>query len=1166
MAAKKKKPETKGEGASGNTRSMRDAAEKKLADSPGFSSDMIVQTPDELIHELRVHQIELETQAEELRRAQFALEELWDKYLDLYEFAPIGYLTLTDKALIEEVNLTGATLLGVERNKLKRARFRKFVAPQDFDAWDRYFFSVLQHEKKLTSTLTFTRGDGSVFPARLEGVRTTGSGGAITVRIAISDITDIWQIEALRESEKKYRLLIENANEAIMVAQDGMLKLVNRMTTELTGYPEQELTSKPFAGFIHPDDRAMIVENHTKRLRGDTVSSRYQFRLLTSDGSTKWVEMGAVMIDWEGRPASLNFLTDITKRKQAEEVLKSSESRYRRFFEAVRDGILILDAETGTILDVNPFLIELLGFSHEQFLGKKLWEIGVFKDIAASKDNFKELQEKKYIHFEDLPLETADGQRIYSEFVSFVYEGEGKNVMQCNIRDITERKKAEEVLKSSESRYRRFFEAVRDGILILDAETGTILDVNPFLIELLGYTHEQFLGKKLWEIGVFKDIAASKDNFKELQQKGYIHYEDLPLETADGRWINSEFVSFVYEVEGKNVMQCNIRDITERKSSEQALRESEESYRYLFDNMLEGFAYCRMLYDTDGRPEDWIYLNVNAAFDRIIGTTSIINKRITEAFPGIKEEIPEIFEIYGRVALTGKPETFDLDFKAIGKWLHISVYSSAKEHFVAVFEDITERKKAEEVLKSSESRYRQFFEAVRDGILIIDAETGTILDVNPFLIELLGFTHEQFLGKKLWEIGVFKDIAASKDNFKELQEKKYIHFEDLPLETADGRQIYSEFVSFVYEVEGKNVMQCNIRDITERKQAEDKLHRSEEQYRTFIETANEGILSVDASLRTTFVNQKMAEMLGYSPGEMIGKVITGFMYPEDLADNDLKMKERRNGKAEMYERRFRHRDGSVRWMLVSATPLMDNTGAFAGSFAMYTDITDRKRAEDAIALANRKLALMNDVTYQYVQNKITGLRGYAELSKDTKTEAERLSFIEKEEHILSDIHQLIKNTKEYQEIGVHQPDWVLVEQSIRTAGSLVSPKQGISIETALPGLELYSDPLIEKIFLNLIENAVIHGKPLTRITFSCEETPEGLILICEDDGVGISPDVKARLFDRSIGENVGFGLFFIRECLALSGMTIAETGTPGKGARFEITVPKGMWRFAGKGD
>ena len=138
-----------------------------------------------------------------------------------------------------------------------------------------------------------------------------------------------------------------------------------------------------------------------------------------------------------------------------------------------------------------------------------------------------------------------------------------------------------------------------------------------------------------------------------------------------------------------------------------------------------------------------------------------------------------------------------------------------------------------------------------------------------------------------------------------------------------------------------------------------------------------------------------------------------------------------------------------------------------------------------------------------------------------------------------------------------------MEKSIRIAVSLVSQKHGISVETTLHGLELYSDPIIEKIFSKLIENAVKHGKTLTRVTFSCKETPDGFILICEDDGVGISPAVKAHLFDQSVGESIRFGLFFIRECLDLSGMTITETGEPGKGARFEITVPKGMWRMKG---
>jgi PAS domain S-box-containing protein len=161
-----------------------------------------------LIHELQVHQVELEMQADELRRAQLALEETRDKYLDLYDFAPIGYLTLSDKALVHEANFTGARLLGTDRNKLTNARFRKFVNPGDLDRWDRYFMTVLSQDTNLTTNLAIRRGDGSVFPARLEGIRLIASNGEPTVRIAFSDVTDIMQAEeGLQLANKKLKFL-----------------------------------------------------------------------------------------------------------------------------------------------------------------------------------------------------------------------------------------------------------------------------------------------------------------------------------------------------------------------------------------------------------------------------------------------------------------------------------------------------------------------------------------------------------------------------------------------------------------------------------------------------------------------------------------------------------------------------------------------------------------------------------------------------------------------------------------------------------------------------------------------------------------------------------------------------------------------------------------------
>jgi len=262
-----------------------------------------------------------------------------------------------------------------------------------------------------------------------------------------------------------------------------------------------------------------------------------------------------------------------------EKNIKTSELRYRRLFEAAQDGILLLDAETGMITDVNPFLIDMLGYTRDEFVEKKLWEVGAFKDVEASQQAFEALQKNEYIRYEDLPLRARDGRLVQVEFVSNVYLVGGEKVIQCNIRDITERKWAENSLQESEARYRRLFEAAQDGILILDARTGAITDVNPFMVNMLGYSREEFVKKKLWEVGAFKDVKASKEAFEVLQKDEYIRYKDLPLKAKDGRLIQVEFVSNVYLAGGDKVIQCNIRDITERKQAQDALLKSEALLR-----------------------------------------------------------------------------------------------------------------------------------------------------------------------------------------------------------------------------------------------------------------------------------------------------------------------------------------------------------------------------------------------------------------------------------------------------------------------------------------------------------------------------------------------------------------------------------------------------------
>jgi PAS domain S-box-containing protein len=261
-ALKKEGPEKKDAKTSPDTRSMRDVAEQKLADSRGSASKLTGQTPEELIHELRVHQIELETQAEELRRIQQELEISRYKYLDLYDFAPVGYLTLNDKAMVTEANLTAATLLGVERRTLARARFRKYIAPADLDPWDQYFIRLLKVDKKQPCTLTLIRGDGSTFPARLESLRHTMDDGSIAIRVVISDISDIKKAQdALLESEEKFRLVIESAPNAIFIQTEGQFAYVNPAACRLFGAASPDhLIGKPVLDQFHPDFREIVKE------------------------------------------------------------------------------------------------------------------------------------------------------------------------------------------------------------------------------------------------------------------------------------------------------------------------------------------------------------------------------------------------------------------------------------------------------------------------------------------------------------------------------------------------------------------------------------------------------------------------------------------------------------------------------------------------------------------------------------------------------------------------------------------------------------------------------------------------------------------------------------------------------------------------------------------
>jgi len=315
-----------------------------------------------------------------------------------------------------------------------------------------------------------------------------------------------------------------------------------------------------------------------------------------------------------------------------------------------------------------------------------------------------------------------------------------RNQYICGYR---ERAEVAESLRNSEVRFRRLFEAARDGVLILDAETGKILDVNPFLMEMLGYSHAEFLGRSIWELGFFKDIVASQSSFSELQQKEYIRYDDKPLAAADGRRIDVEFISNVYLVNDRKVIQCNIRDITERKQAAESFRQSEGRFRCLLQSVS---SVAVQSYGPDGVARYW-----NQASEQIYGYTAqeAIGRNLLDLI--IPAEMREaVKQAMQQMAQTGQPipaSELSLQRKDGSR---VSVFSShaivqmpgSEPELFCIDVDLTERKRMEE----SRARLATAVEQATETIVITDPK-GTIVYVNPAFEKTTGYTCEEAIGQ-----------------------------------------------------------------------------------------------------------------------------------------------------------------------------------------------------------------------------------------------------------------------------------------------------------------------------------------------------------------------------------------------------------------------------------
>ena len=368
------------------------------------------------------------------------------------------------------------------------------------------------------------------------------------------------------------------------------------------------------------------------------------------------------------------------------------------------------------------------------------------------------------------------------------------------------------------------------------------------------------------------------------------------------------------------------------------------------------------------------------------------------------------------------------------------------------------------------------------------------------------------------------------------------------------------------ELERRDLITFFIRQVAgflSRIEAEQNLKEREQFAREIINNAKEGIVVVDRDYTHLVWNPFMESLTGIPASEVLGKNVLEQFPHMRKTELGILLQRARDGETVRSPDMPYHipHTGKSGWVSAIYSPHYNGRGEITGILGNIHDITERKRAEDALRQANNKLNLLSSITRHDINNQLTVLRGYLFILEKRQPDPTLTRYLQEIAIAAERIISITRFTEEYQSIGVNAPLWQDCRTLVETAAK-ETPLGAVMVKNDLPkGAEVFADPLIAKVFYNLMDNAVRYGRKITTIRFSVKRSGADCRIVCEDDGEGIPAEEKEKIFERGYGKNTGFGLFLAREILGITGITIHETGEFGTGARFEMTVPEGAYRF-----
>ena len=838
------------------------------------------------------------------------------------------------------------------------------------------------------------------------------NGNIVGILVTLDNITDrTFAEQQLKESEEMFRTIGEQSLMGIAILQDEVFKYINKQFAKIYGYTVDELLSWPeleYQKLTHPDDLFFAADQARKKQVGDhDVIKRYQFRGIKKSGETIWLEIFSKSISYEGYPADLVALIDVSEKKLAEQRIKDSEAKFRYLVSSSPAIIYTTDVSDdygATFMSEN--LKILTGYSPEEFTSDiKFWYNHIHPDdIERIKTGLAELFVKNH-HFHEYRFKFKDGTYHWMrDEVNLIKDENGTPIETIGYwSDVTEHKIAESKLRESEENYRLITENVNDLISVLNKKVRYEYINEQAHLEILGYKKEDLLGKSIVsfvhpddrEIG----IEMLKEGRKAGKEKGVFR-----VKHKDGHylWVEVKGKLFFNNDNELKVIMIS-RDITKRKKAEEKLKIlnkelevkveertkelklSKEKYQLITENVNDSIAIV---------DDDFNYEYLNKIFEQTFGYNSsefIGKNRLDLLYPeDMQLGLDRMKELFDKGESTLEVRIRKKDGNYI--WIEINgkiFYDNFNQKkALLVGRNITERKKSEQMLKESEEKYRLLFENSPHAI-ILNNEKGLILDCNSATEDIFGISKKELIGLNYMKTQGASLAYIFKDRYDQLLEQDTLKPQEFQMIRRDGKPVWINFQNSIIKMENDLFVQSIVQDITIRKKAENKLKESEEKFRTITENSLMGIM-ISQENEFKYVNEAMSNIYEFTIQEIMNWTVREFMnkiHPDDRDHAVERLKKRLAGDSELspfFSFRIITKSGKIKWLESFPKSIQ-----YQGKLAYLTpllDITERKQAEENLKESEEKFRTMADNSLLGISIVKDGLTLYSNKAQSEITE------------------------------------------------------------------------------------------------------------------------------------------------------------------------------------